>query len=175
MTNKERAMKRNGKNMAFVVQKKSTPLRNPRKRGGSPNGVSDPPIFATRKIKKTITCTLCFRSLFARIRGRINSIAAPVVPIQLAKTVPMKIIMTFFFIIFGWSVYLGSLLSFKVIGLGLFLVFVIYLVRLIVLFVFNGKDIITQLFLAPRGLITILLFFAIPKEFLEFTISSFEH
>ena len=46
----------------------------------------------------------------------------------------------------------------------LFLVFVIYLVRIIVLFVFNGKDIITQLFLAPRGLITILLFFAIPKE-----------
>ena len=91
MTNKERAMKRNGKNMAFVVQKKSTPLRNPRKRGGSPNGVSDPPIFATRKIKKTITCTLCLRSLFARINGRINSIAAPVVPIQDAKTVPIKI------------------------------------------------------------------------------------
>ena len=32
------------------------------------------------------------------------------------------------------------------------------------LFVFNGKDIIPQLFLAPRGLITILLFFAIPEE-----------
>jgi len=33
-----------------------------------------------------------------------------------------------------------------------------------VLFVFNGKDILLQLFLAPRGLITILLFFAIPKK-----------
>jgi NhaP-type Na+/H+ or K+/H+ antiporter len=39
------------------------------------------------------------------------------------------------------------------------------LVRAIVLFVFSGKDILPQLFLAPRGLITILLFFAIPKEF----------
>jgi NhaP-type Na+/H+ or K+/H+ antiporter len=29
---------------------------------------------------------------------------------------------------------------------------------------FNGKDIVTQLFLAPRGLITILLFFAIPER-----------
>jgi len=29
---------------------------------------------------------------------------------------------------------------------------------------FNGRDIVTQLFLAPRGLITILLFFAIPEE-----------
>jgi NhaP-type Na+/H+ or K+/H+ antiporter len=38
------------------------------------------------------------------------------------------------------------------------------LVRAIVLFVFNGRDIIPQLFLAPRGLITILLFFAIPEE-----------
>ena len=32
------------------------------------------------------------------------------------------------------------------------------------LFLFQGKDIFPQLFLAPRGLITILLFFAIPEE-----------
>ncbi len=74
------------------------------------------------------------------------------------------VVRTFFFIIFGWSVYLGSLLSFKVIGIGLVILFIIYLVRAITLFVFNGKNIITQLFLAPRGLITILLFFAIPEE-----------
>ena len=74
------------------------------------------------------------------------------------------VVRTFFFIIFGWSVYLGSLLSFKVIGIGVLILAIIYLVRVIVLFVFNGKDIIPQLFLAPRGLITILLFFAIPEE-----------
>ena len=74
------------------------------------------------------------------------------------------VVRTFFFIIFGWSVYLGSLLSFKVIGIGLIIIAIIYIVRAIILFVFNGKDIISQLFLAPRGLITILLFFAIPKE-----------
>ena len=74
------------------------------------------------------------------------------------------VVRTFFFIIFGWSVYLGSLLSFKVIGIGLVILFVIYLVRAITLFIFNGKNIVTQLFLAPRGLITILLFFAIPEE-----------
>ena len=34
----------------------------------------------------------------------------------------------------------------------------------IILFIFNGRDINPQLFLAPRGLITILLFFAIPDE-----------
>ena len=74
------------------------------------------------------------------------------------------VVRTFFFIIFGWSVYLGSLLSFKVIGIGLVILVIIYLIRAVVLFLFNGRDIIPQLFLAPRGLITILLFFAIPEE-----------
>ena len=44
-----------GINMADVVQKKSTPFRKPKKRGGSPKGVNEPPIFATRNIKKMIT------------------------------------------------------------------------------------------------------------------------
>ena len=72
---------------------------------------------------------------------------------------------TFFFIIFGWSVSLISIFNVKVIFIGLCLLAVIYLVRLVVLFVFNGRNIFPQVFLAPRGLITILLFFAIPDEF----------
>ena len=74
------------------------------------------------------------------------------------------VVRTFFFIIFGWSVYLGSLLSFKVFGIGVLILAIIYLVRALVLFLFNGFNINPQLFLAPRGLITILLFFAIPEE-----------
>ena len=74
------------------------------------------------------------------------------------------VIRTFFFIIFGWSVYLGSLLNFKVLGIGLVILVIIYIVRAFILLIFNGRDINPQLFLAPRGLITILLFFAIPKE-----------
>ena len=74
------------------------------------------------------------------------------------------VVRTFFFIIFGWSVYLGSLLSFKVIGIGLVVLTIIYAVRAVLLFVFNGKDVVFQLFLAPRGLVTVLLFFAIPEE-----------
>ena len=74
------------------------------------------------------------------------------------------VVRTFFFIIFGWSVYLGSLLNFKVLGIGLVILIIIYIVRALILFVFNGRDISPQLFLAPRGLITILLFFAIPDE-----------
>jgi|MDSW01.2.fsa_nt_gb cell volume regulation protein A len=75
------------------------------------------------------------------------------------------VVRTFFFIVFGWSVYLGLLLNLKVIGLGLVILAIIYLVRAIVLFIFNGANLTPQLFLAPRGLITILLFFAIPEKF----------
>ena len=79
------------------------------------------------------------------------------------------VVRTFFFIIFGWFTKLGSLLSFKVLGIGLILLVIIYIARAIVLFLFNGKDIITRLFLAPRGLITILLFFSIPDGVVEYT------
>ncbi len=77
-----------GSSIASNVQRKSTPLRKPRKSGGSPSGVSEPPIFETRKIKNTNTWTLCRRSSLARIIGRISTIEAPVVPTKLADKVP---------------------------------------------------------------------------------------
>ena len=39
------------------------------------------------------------------------------------------VVRTFFFIIFGWSVFLGSLLNFKVIMMGLLVLAIIYVVR----------------------------------------------
>ncbi len=74
------------------------------------------------------------------------------------------VVRTFFFIIFGWSVYLGTLLNLKVVGIGLIIILLIYLIRGLILFLFNGKNIFPEIFLAPRGLITILLFFAIPEH-----------
>jgi hypothetical protein len=43
-----------GISIALVVQKKETPFKKPRNNGGSPSGVNEPPIFATRNMKKTI-------------------------------------------------------------------------------------------------------------------------
>ena len=78
------------------------------------------------------------------------------------------VVRTFFFILFGWSIVFSDLLSFKVIGIGIVLLIIIYFVRSFVLFVFNGtyklEKITPEVFLAPRGLITILLFYNIPSD-----------
>ena len=74
------------------------------------------------------------------------------------------VVRTFFFVIFGITISLASLLSWKVTIVSLLIIASIYIIRWIVLTLFFGKDITPQLFIAPRGLITILLFYAIPKE-----------
>ena len=80
------------------------------------------------------------------------------------------VVRTFFFILFGWSIVFSDLLNFKVVGIGMVLLIIIYLVRALVLFVFNGtyklEKITPEVFLAPRGLITILLFYSIPLEYI---------
>jgi len=74
------------------------------------------------------------------------------------------VVRTFFFVIFGMTIVLSSLLSLNVALVSLLIIASIYLIRFVLLRVFIGKDIMPQLFVAPRGLITVLLFYAIPKE-----------
>lgn len=65
-----------------------TPLINPIKSGGSPIGVKHPPILETRKIKNTMMWLFLFLQEFILIMGRTISILAPVVPMQLERSVP---------------------------------------------------------------------------------------
>ncbi|MCK0155590.1 cation:proton antiporter [Cellulophaga sp. F20128] len=74
------------------------------------------------------------------------------------------VVRTFFFVIFGITIVLSSLFSITVALTSLLIIASIYLIRFIILRVFFGSDILPQLFIAPRGLITILLFYAIPEE-----------
>ncbi len=74
------------------------------------------------------------------------------------------VVRTFFFVIFGASIALASLLSLDVLFISLALLGSIYLVRWVFLRIFVGKDLTPQLWIAPRGLITVLLFYAIPSE-----------
>ncbi len=74
------------------------------------------------------------------------------------------VVRTFFFVIFGITISLSTLFSMEVVLTGGMILLSIYLIRFIVLRLFIGKDITPQLFVAPRGLITVLLFFQIPPE-----------
>jgi NhaP-type Na+/H+ or K+/H+ antiporter len=75
------------------------------------------------------------------------------------------VIRTFFFVVFGTTINLKALMNLEILGVSLLIVTSFFVVRFIVLKVFLwGKSIQPELFINPRGLITILLFFSIPAE-----------
>ena len=74
------------------------------------------------------------------------------------------VVRTFFFVIFGITIVFSSLASWSVIGVSALCLLVIYVIRWALLRVSLGSDILPQLYIAPRGLITILLYYAIPAE-----------
>ncbi len=71
------------------------------------------------------------------------------------------VVRTFFFVIFGMSIEFGTLKNPRVAMEAICIVGVLFLVRFLVLKLFMRKNIFPQVFIAPRGLITILLFFSI--------------
>lgn len=72
---------------------------------------------------------------------------------------------TFFFVIFGISLNLSDLLNMNDALISIEIIAAILIVRFICLKLFGIKNIIPDLFVAPRGLITILLFFSIPASY----------
>jgi len=82
------------------------------------------------------------------------------------------IVRTFFFVIFGITIVLSSLLSVKVILISVLILASIYALRFGLFQLFFGKDIYPEVYVAPRGLITVLLFFAIP---VEYQVASFDN
>ncbi len=77
------------------------------------------------------------------------------------------VVRTFFFVIFGLSIFVSSLFSFKVLLVSSLLLVSIYAIRWLFLRAFFGFNIFPQLWIAPRGLITVLLFYAIPPEYMN--------
>ena len=74
------------------------------------------------------------------------------------------VVRTFFFVIFGLTITLASIANVEVTLISLAILISIYLIRFLILRIFIGKDILPQLYIAPRGLITILLFYDIPES-----------
>lgn len=77
------------------------------------------------------------------------------------------VLRTFFFVIFGITISLASLIDWKLGLISLVIVALLFGVRFIFLKMFVREDIVPQLWIAPRGLITVLLFFAIPNGMVD--------
>ena len=74
------------------------------------------------------------------------------------------LIRTFFFVVFGLSITLSSLYNWEVAVNSFGIVAILMIVRFITLRIFARKQMFPELFIAPRGLITVLLFFVLAKE-----------
>jgi len=83
------------------------------------------------------------------------------------------VIRTFFFVTFGLTISLAYLFDVRVALISASILAGIYLIRYVILKVILVKDITTPLMIAPRGLITILLFFAIPRDKFPITDSQY--
>lgn len=74
------------------------------------------------------------------------------------------VIRTFFFVIFGFSIAIVSLLDLRVAIVSLIILIIIYLTRYLSFLPFKHINLKQALMIAPRGLITLLLFYSIPSE-----------
>jgi Kef-type K+ transport system membrane component KefB len=72
------------------------------------------------------------------------------------------VVRTFFFVIFGITINISSLADFRVFLISLLISISLFVVRALFLKLIVRTDLSPQLLIAPRGLITILLFFSIP-------------
>lgn len=74
------------------------------------------------------------------------------------------LIRTFFFLLFGFSIDIILIFSVPVVLTGSSIILVILLIRWIFLRYISKTNIFPELFIAPRGLISIILFYSIPKH-----------
>lgn len=75
------------------------------------------------------------------------------------------VVRTFFFVIFGLSISIGTLFNWQVLTISMLVLAFLYAIRWIVLRLFIKCNFLLEWLIAPRGLITVLLYFNIPTEF----------
>ena len=76
------------------------------------------------------------------------------------------LIRTFFFVVFGMTIDVLGLFHTRVIILGTLILILTYFVRFINLkLLYHSKSVFPEVLMAPRGLITVLLYFKIPEPY----------
>ncbi|MGQ1787201.1 MULTISPECIES: cation:proton antiporter domain-containing protein [unclassified Saccharicrinis] len=76
------------------------------------------------------------------------------------------VVRTFFFFVFGLSITIAGIFKTKVVLGSLIFMAIMFLVRWLLFKLIVKKNFLPQVFIAPRGLISVLLYFAIPDDFL---------
>ena len=74
------------------------------------------------------------------------------------------LIRTFFFVVFGLSITVSSLYNIEVAINSFVIVAILYIIRYVLLKLIAKDNIFPEIFIAPRGLITVLLFFVLMKN-----------
>lgn len=103
--------------------------------------------------------------------GRLKKYLRPVAIENIHETFLMItiesafVIRTFFFVIFGFSIALSTLFDYKVALVSAAILGLIYATRLVTFLPFKHENLKQAITIAPRGLITLLLFYSIPPEF----------
>ncbi|WP_192822926.1 cation:proton antiporter [Rufibacter sp. LB8] len=95
----------------------------------------------------------------------LHSLKAEIVQLKQINGESAFVIRTFFFLLFGFSINLQDLLVLDVWVLGFTIFSIILVVRYVYLQHVARVPLIPELFIAPRGLITILLFYSIPAQY----------
>ena len=75
------------------------------------------------------------------------------------------VLRTFFFVVFGMSIAITSLVNLEVLMLALIFLGVLFIIRYLFFRFIANSFMLPSLFVSPRGLITIMLFFSIPAEY----------
>lgn len=98
---------------------------------------------------------------------QIDKISSVTNELKLLTAESAFLIRTFFFILFGYAMDITSLINTEVIIAGSAIMVCILLARFIFLSFISRTHIIPELFIAPRGLVTIVLFYSVPARFIS--------
>jgi Kef-type K+ transport system membrane component KefB len=82
------------------------------------------------------------------------------------------LIRTFFFILFGYAMNINSLIDSSVIITGSLIIACILLARFVFLLFISRSHLVPEVFIAPRGLVTVVLFYSIPASFASSTFNT---
>lgn len=102
------------------------------------------------------------------LRGKLGKVISSdniSVALVLMKSITAEtsfLVRTFFFILFGYTIDLSVLKEPDVITIGTLIVVILFMARYMYLRIILKTNLMPEIFLMPRGLVTILLFYSIP-------------